>query len=299
MRILQFGKTGQLACELLGIAATSNDIVLRVVPREEADFTRPEEVAEIVRTTHAVDAVINATAYTAVDKAEAEPELARQINARSVEALARACGARHIPLVHVSTDYVFNGMKAGPYTEEDGTDPLNVYGLTKLEGEEAIRAAGNRHIILRTSWVYSAHGRNFVKTMLQLGAAREELRIVDDQHGAPTSAKDIAHAIFSVVRRIVAQEDESLFGTFHFTDSGETTWRGFAEAIFEQAATPIRARVVAISTAEYPTPARRPLNSRLDCTKIKRVYGLAPPPWRESLSAVMGELIRVQAGSAA
>lgn len=294
--ILQFGMVGQLARELTRAASEQARLSIRALHLDQVDFRYPEQVIDAVRAAGPVDAVINATAYTDVDKAESEQDLARQINARSVAALAQTCSETDIPLIHVSTDYVFDGTKTGPYLESDKVNPLGAYGRTKLEGEEAIRAATNRHVIVRTSWVYSAHGSNFVKTMLRLGAERDELRIVDDQHGAPTSAANLASAILAVVGRIVVGSGTDLFGTFHYADRGETTWRRFAEAILEEAApwTKVKARVIPITTAEYPTAARRPMNSRLDCKKIEQVYGVECPAWRESLMRVMEEIRAAQ-----
>ncbi len=297
--VLQFGTVGQLARELIRAASDRASLSIRALHLDRVDFRYPEQVIDAVRAAGPVDAVINATAYTAVDKAESEPDLARQINAVSVAALARICGEKNIPLIHVSTDYVFDGTKVEPYLESDKVNPLNAYGRTKLEGEEAIRAVTDRHVIVRTSWLYSAHGVNFVTTMLRLGGERDELRIVDDQHGTPTSAANLARAILAIVARIAAGGGPELSGTFHYTDRGETTWRRFAEVIFEEAAPPITARVIPVTSAEYPTAARRPLNSRLNCRKIERVYGIVRPHWRESLARVMEELRTVHDRGAA
>ena len=299
--VLQFGTVGQLGRELIRAASGHANLSIRALHLDQVDFRHPQQVIDAVRSAGPLDAVVNATAYTAVDKAEAEQNLARQINAVSVAALAQTCRERNIPLVHVSTDYVFDGTKAEPYLESDKPNPLGTYGRTKLEGEEAIRVAMDRHVIVRTSWVYSAHGANFVKTMLRLGAERDELRIVDDQQGAPTSAANLASAILAIVTRIAAGGGPELFGTFHYTDSGETTWRRFAEAVFEEAASriAIKARIIPITTTDYPTPARRPMNSRLDCIKIEHVYGVVRPPWRESLARVMQEIKTAQNGGVA
>lgn len=297
--ILQFGTSGQLARESLRAAAGRADISIQALGRERVDFRFPDRVADAVRAAGPVDAVINAVAYTAVDRAESEPDLARRINAESVAALARACRQRGLPLIHVSTDYVFDGAKAGPYLETDATNPLGVYGRTKRDGEKAVRAHADRHVIVRSSWVYSSHGANFVRTMLRLGAARDALRVVDDQHGAPTSAADLAGALHGIARKLVTGRDAGDFGTFHYAGGGETTWRCFAEAIFEDVAAcfedagawaSAKARIVPITTAEHAAPARRPANSRLDCAKIERTFGLTPRPWRESLARVLEEL---------
>lgn len=283
LSILQFGTTGQVARALT--AAASPGLAIHALGRAQADLQQPDAIARAICDAGPIDLVVNAAAYTAVDKAESEPDLARLVNTDSVAAMARACAARGVPLIHISTDYVYDGTKPTPYVEGDTTNPLGIYGQTKLEGEDAIRAALPRHVILRTSWVYSPWGTNFVKTMLRLGAERPELRVVDDQHGAPTSARSIARAILAIAPRLVARGDA---GTFHFCDVGETTWRRFAEAIFADAG--IKARVVPIPTTGYPTPASRPLNSRLDCTKVEHVYNIARSPWRDALRRVLKEL---------
>ncbi|MEI9995385.1 MAG: dTDP-4-dehydrorhamnose reductase [Rhizomicrobium sp.] len=290
--ILQFGATGQLARALQRAASAQDGVRLHVLARQDADFRRPEQVRDAVLGSGAIDLVVNATAYTAVDKAESEEVVAQAVNAESVGALAQACHARGIGLVHVSTDYVFDGLKAAPYREDDPVHPLGAYGRSKRDGEQAIRAALAAHAILRTSWIYSADGTNFVKTMLRLGAERDELRIVDDQHGAPTSTASLAQAVLAVARAMLRDPAPARFGTFHYADRGEVTWRGFAEAIFAQCAASagIKARVVPIASADYPTAARRPLNSRLDCTKIERVYGIARPRWQDSLALVLDEI---------
>ena len=299
--VLQFGTVGQLGRELIRAASSQANLSIQALHLDQADFRYPQQVIDAVRAAGPLDAVINATAYTAVDKAESEQDLARQINAVSVAALAQTCSESNIPLIHVSTDYVFDGRKVEPYLESDKPNPLGAYGRTKLEGEEAIRAATDRHVIVRTSWVYSAHGSNFVKTILRLGAERDELRIVDDQHGAPTSAANLASAILAIVTQIAADGGPELFGTFHYADSGETTWRCFAEAVFEGAVpwTAIKARIIPITTAEYPAAAPRQVNSRLDCNRIEQVYGVVRPPWRESLARVMQEIKAAQIGGVA
>jgi len=289
IRILQFGTIGQLGLELLRLADGREDIAIQGVTADEADFRRPEQVAAAVDGAQNIDAVVNTVAYTAVDKAESEEELARLINATSARAMAAACAARNIPLIHVSTDYVFDGRKPSPYVESDATNPLGAYGRTKRDGEVAIAEAGGRHAIVRTSWLYSQHGANFVKTMLRLGGEREELRIVDDQTGAPTSATNLADAILTMALRLACEPGNTdLNGIFHYTDRGETTWRCFAEAIFQQSG--LSPRVVPVTSQEYVTPARRPMNSRLDCSKIEAAYGLKRQEWRQALQAVLLKL---------
>ena len=286
IRILQFGATGQVAHALL--RATDGQFAVRALTRSDADFLHPAQIADAIARSDAADVVINATAYTAVDKAESDEAGAQTVNSESVGALARACAKRSVPLIHLSTDYVFDGTKSTPYLEDDAPHPVSAYGRSKLAGEEAIRSAGRLHAIVRTSWVYSAQGSNFVKTMLRLGRERPELRVVDDQHGAPTSSTSIARAVLTMAERIVRAPAAECFGTFHYTDAGETTWRRFAEAIFARAGLDVR--VVPITTAEYPTPARRPANSRLDCAKIERVFGVSRTHWQESLARVLDEL---------
>jgi dTDP-4-dehydrorhamnose reductase len=243
------------------------------------------------------DMVINAAAYTAVDRAESEPDAAWAANCTGPARLAAACREAAIPLIHISTDYVFDGSKAGTYREDDPVNPLGVYGRSKEAGDRAIREALAEHVILRTAWVYSAHGHNFVKTMLRLAGERPVLRVVADQTGSPTSAADIAAAIAGVVRRLAAGGAQ--WGTYHFVGAGAVTWHGFAEAIFGLAA-PWRGpppRVEAITTADYPTPARRPANSVLDCRYIGEAFGITPRPWREALADVIRELYGSDAGA--
>lgn len=288
-RILQFGATGQLGREIARLVRDRNDIVLRTISFENADFRHPEQVEAAVRAARDIDVVINTVAYTAVDQAETDEPCARLVNTVSPGAMAAACEQRAIPLIHVSTDYVFDGTKPAAYVETDQTNPLNAYGRTKRDGELAITRATPRHVIVRTSWLYSAYGNNFMKTMLRLGREREELRIVDDQTGTPTSATNLAGAILTIADTLVRRPgDAALYGVFHYTDKGETTWRRFAEGIF--AASGLTPRVVPVRTEDYPTAARRPSNSRLDCTKIERVYDLHRQDWKAALAAVLTAL---------
>ena len=218
-------------------------------------------------------------------------DLSFAINRDGPGAMAVACAARGIPLIHVSTDYVFDGTKDGPYTEDDPINPLGVYGASKAAGEEAVRQASPHHVILRTSWVYSAYGTNFVKTMLRLGREREEMRVVADQHGSPTAAADLAAAIVQIAATI-EKTGATAWGTYHLTGSGTTTWYEFADRIFQRLhkRTGKRPRLIAIGTADYPTPARRPANSRLDCSRARDQLGVACPPWQDSLDRVIAEL---------
>jgi len=233
-----------------------------------------------------IAAVINAAAYTAVDKAEGDRAAAKALNVDLPAALARQCGARTIPLVHVSTDYVFDGSSTRPCRTDDPIAPLGVYGATKAAGEAAIREAHDRHVIVRTAWVYSEDGHNFAKTMLRLGREREEVRVVADQRGTPTYAGMLAEAIARITERAISSPGATPWGTYHVTGSGETTWHGFAAAVFAEAA---RAglkvpRLTPIGTADYPTPARRPAYSVLDCSAAVDAFGLNLPPWQETLA---------------
>lgn len=236
--------------------------------------------------------IINGAAYTAVDKAEGDVVAAWTINALAPAVLGAACAAANVPLIQVSTDYVFSGEKIGAFGPDDPVNPLGVYGASKLGGELAVRTSGARHVIVRTAWVVSPHGANFVKTMLRLAADREKLRVVHDQRGSPTSAADLAHALVTIAIRLV-NDQRSTGGTFHFSNSGETSWAGFASEIFRQSA--LRggpwAQVEPITTAEYPTPARRPANSLLSHSTIRAAYGITPRPWEDALSDILDELI--------
>ncbi len=292
MTILLFGGNGQVGHELRRSLATLGDVVATTrsggLPDgtrcETADFDLPDSLPQLVeRVAPAI--VVNAAAYTAVDKAEDDVDAAFRANAEAPGALARLCAGRGIPFVHYSTDYVFDGQGSQPYREDDATAPLGVYGASKLAGEDAIRAAGGRHLILRTAWVYGQHGHNFMKTMLRLGADREELRVVADQVGTPTSARLIA----DTTRDLLGLQDVE--GTYHLTARGETHWHGFATAIFDEAMAQglIRQapRVVPIATSDYPTRARRPAYSCLDVGKLEARLGRAQPGWREGLETVL------------
>lgn len=282
MKLALFGRTGQVATEVRRRAP--DGVKLDIFGRDEADFNVPDDVFEAARRIRA-DAVINAVAHTAVDKAETEPNVANAVNGASVKALAEACAETGIPLVHISTDYVFAGDGARAWTPEDPTHPLGAYGRSKLIGEAGIRAATTRHVILRTSWVFSAHGANFVKTMLRLAAERGELRIVADQVGGPTPASAIADACLTLARALA---DGSAGGTYHFSGAPDASWAEFAREIFRQ--TNLPTRVTDIPTSEYPTPAQRPLNSRLDCSTLQADFGIVRPDWRAALHDVLTEL---------
>lgn len=282
MKILLFGEIGQLGQELIRRAG---DVELEVRGLEEADFTRPETCTAFVENTDA-DVVINAVAYTAVDKAEEDEVLAEQINATTPGALARAAAARGLPFVHVSTDYVFDGSGDQPFAVDAPTGPLGAYGRTKLNGEIAVRAAGGVHAILRTSWVVSSHGHNFIKTMLKLGAERDRLTIVADQVGGPTPAAALADACLAAARQLV--EDPSKSGTYHVSGGPDVSWADFAREIFAQAG--ITCEVADIPSSDYPTPAKRPFNSRMDNSATEAAFGLPRPDWRVGLTEILADL---------
>jgi dTDP-4-dehydrorhamnose reductase len=291
-RILVFGSMGQVGYEVCRLPPPAGFEVLGL-DRAGVDVADPAAVAAAVAAA-APAVVVNATAYTAVDRAESEPEAAMALNRDAPEHMARACAAAGIPLIHISTDYVYDGAKTGPYLETDPVAPLNVYGRTKLEGERAVRAATPRHVILRTSWVYGPRRANFVRTMLRLGSERPELGVVADQHGCPTAAADLARAILAIAGRLTNDPPTEAFGVFHACGAGPTTWHGFAAAIFDLAArrgAPLP-RLRAIATSAYPTPARRPVNSVLDTTRLEAAYGLRLPPWPDSLAACLDEIFR-------
>jgi dTDP-4-dehydrorhamnose reductase len=292
LRVLVFGAGGQVGREICR-AGWPASFKLIPLDRNAADITKAAAVSAVIAR-EKPDLVINLAAYTAVDRAEGEPEAAWAVNCAGAANIAAICGEDATPFVHLSTDYVFDGRKSEPYREEDAVDPLNVYGLSKEAGERAVRAAAPHHIILRTAWVYGAYGANFVKTMLRLGAERPVLRVVADQRGCPTAAADIAAALIAIARQI--ERGGSEWGTFHYTSAGSTSWHGFVEEIFASAqalgAWPSGSgpRIEPITTDQYPTTARRPMNSVLDCSKIAAL-GISPPPWRSSLPAVVRELI--------
>jgi dTDP-4-dehydrorhamnose reductase len=293
--ILVAGKTGQLA-RCLVQEARRRGTALVALGRPELDLTRPETLAPTMAA-HGPRALVNAAAYTAVDKAEAEPALAMAVNRDGAGALAAAAARLGVPFIHVSTDYVFDGRKQGAYVEEDAAAPLGAYGRSKLEGEAAVAGAYPAGVILRTSWVYSPFGQNFVLTMLRLAATREKVGVVADQYGAPTAAFDVAAAILDLINRLTEAGGRHTGGVYHMTAAGETTWHGFAAAIFAGWARR-GGRVPAleaITTAQYPTAAQRPANSRLDCSKAARVFGLALPPWQSSLERCLDELALAQA----
>jgi dTDP-4-dehydrorhamnose reductase len=284
MRILIVGKTGQVGRELAR-ASWPDECEVIQFGRTECDLTDCAAVRRALVDQHP-DFVVNAAAYTAVDRAESEPELAEKVNCAAPAAMAEVCEGVRACLIHLSTDYVFDGLKRCPYLEHDQIAPRSVYGRTKAAGETAVRQRVERHVILRTSWVFAAHGSNFVRTMLRLSGQRTELRVVDDQFGAPTAACDIAGAIVAVVSALSRRS--GVYGTYHFTSADPTTWYGFARTIFELSSR--ETNLVPIATAEYKTPARRPSNSVLDCGRIACDYGIAQPSWRLALAGVLKEM---------
>jgi dTDP-4-dehydrorhamnose reductase len=289
--ILITGGSGQLGQELVKLCK-ARGLAFRAVARPAFDFEQPASVAACFAAANP-DLVINAAAYTAVDKAETEPQAARAGNHTGPLQLAMLCAGKNIPFIHVSTDYVFDGAKGAPYVESDPTNPTGVYGATKRDGEEAILATGAQAIILRTAWVYAAHGKNFARTMLSAARRMPTLRVVADQRGTPTAAPDLARAILDIAARLAQTGWRPEYrGIFHATGAGETTWHGFATAIFEEAAArQSPPQVQPITTADWPTPARRPADSRLDCTKLAQVFGITLPPWRASLGPIVQQLL--------
>lgn len=283
--ILVFGATGQVAREL---ARGAPEAVF--LGRDRVDLSDPAACAAAI-VAHRPTAVINAAAWTAVDKAEAEEAAAAWVNGAAPGAMALACAQMGVPFVHISTDYVFDGSGERAWMPDDPTGPLGAYGRTKLAGEGAVRAAmqqaaGGVHGILRTSWVFSAHGANFVKTMLRVGATRDSLTVVADQVGGPTPAGDIAAAVLAMAARLKDHPEAS--GTYHFSGAPDVSWAGFAREIFARAG--MKTTVTDIPTSAYPTPAQRPANSRLDCTTFTQTFGIPRPDWRAGLDAVLREL---------
>jgi len=293
MRVLIAGWQGQLARALVEIAPGHADVEALAVGRPALDICEPATITRAM-TDFRPDVIINAAAYTAVDKAESEPEAAFALNRDGARLLAEAAAQRGAAIIHVSTDYVFDGAKPAAYVEDDPTGPLNVYGRSKLEGEIAVRAANPRHLIVRTSWVHSASGANFVKTMLRLAGDRKMVRVVDDQVGTPTYAPHLAEAILELARGMTgAGEGDPRWGTYHAAGTGAVSWCGLAREVFRVsgAASGPAAEVEGITTADYPTPARRPANSRLDGTRLRTVHAITLPPWQVGVAEGVGRLV--------
>lgn len=293
MRIAVTGKTGQVVTALVERGGLAGVDVF-TIGRPEIDLAKPVSILPTL-TRLAPDVVVSAAAYTAVDKAESEPEIAFMVNAQGPALIATAAHELGVPVIHLSTDYVFDGRKASPYDETDQPGALSVYGQTKLAGEQAVRIATRNSVILRTAWVYSPFGSNFLKTMLRLAGERPEIRVVDDQRGNPTSALDIADAILKVAQNLVTSPQEIILrDTFHLAGSGEASWADFATEIFalSGATGGPSAKVTRINAAEYPTPAPRPANSRLSSKKLQVLHGVTMPDWRASTREVVERLLR-------
>jgi dTDP-4-dehydrorhamnose reductase len=291
LRIAVTGTNGQVARSLLErSAATACEVVC--IGRPMLDLARPETIEHALAGITA-DVLVNAAAYTDVNKAEAEPDLAELVNAQAAGMLAAAAHARGFPLIHLSTDYVFDGSKRDAYVESDALCPINAYGRSKANGERVVAAAHPQHVILRTAWLYSPINRNFVRTMLALARSQSEVRVVADQTGNPTAADEVAESILMVARNLAEGHGAERYGTFHIAANGAATWAEFATAIFAAAAARggPSARVVPIASADYQTPAQRPANSRLDCTKIARVHGVSLPHWQSSLGPCVGRIL--------
>lgn len=292
-RVLLFGSRGQAGTELQRSFGGWAEII--ACDRKRVDLADEKAVRRLIQET-SPDVILNAAAYTAVDKAESEAEMAMAINADAPRAMAEEGARRNALLVHYSTDYVFDGAKEGAWTESDAPHPLNAYGTSKLAGEQAIRNSGGSHLIFRTSWVYGPHGSNFLFTMLRLGKERDQIRVVDDQTGAPTSSIAIADATRTIVQGALEGrfgDAKEWAGLYHMTCGDSVTWRGFAQAIFERAESLLEGRTpeaIPIPSSEYPTPARRPRNSVLNCEKLHSHFGVALPAWQTALNAVLQAL---------
>jgi dTDP-4-dehydrorhamnose reductase len=292
IRLAVIGKTGQVARALAEAALSDPRVEVVCFGRPELDLTDAETLRSCLRSA-GPGLIVNAGAYTAVDQAETEPERAEAVNGVGAGALAQAAAELGVPLIHLSTDYVFDGVKAGAYTEEDQPSPRSVYGASKLAGELAVAELCPDHVILRTAWVYAPYGKNFVRTMCSLALTKDEVRVVNDQFGCPTYAPEIARAIFEVAAEILQNPSKPHWrGLFHLAGTGETSWAGFAETIFSFLAAKglRRPAIVPIPSCEYPTRATRPANSRLDCRKLERVYGIRLADWQDSLVACLNLL---------
>ncbi|PRP69279.1 dTDP-4-dehydrorhamnose reductase [Chromobacterium amazonense] len=296
-RILITGKNGQVGHELQRALAPLGELV--ALDREGMDLAKGDAIPALLDALRP-DIIVNPAAYTAVDKAESEPELAHAINAVAPGMMAQWAEANDALLVHYSTDYVFKGSGTAPWSEDDAADPQSVYGLSKWQGEQAVREATERHLILRTSWVFGAHGANFLKTMLRLAGERTELKVVADQIGAPTSAALIAGTTAQMIQRYLADGERSPFGTYHLAAAGETSWHGYAQYLIGQAGklgfplTLTTDAVYGIPTEAYPLPAKRPANSRLNCNKLQRDFGITLPAWQHGVDTVLASLWQQQ-----
>jgi dTDP-4-dehydrorhamnose reductase len=298
LKILLLGKNGQVGWELQRSLSPLGEVLAldRHSTLHCGDLSQPEGLGQTVRNWRP-DVIVNAAAHTAVDKAESEPDLARGLNATAPAALAQVAAEIGAWLVHYSTDYVFNGQGDQPWQEGDTTGPLSVYGQTKLEGEQAIAASGCQYLVFRTSWVYAARGGNFAKTMLRLAGERERLTVIDDQHGAPTGADLIADVTAHAIRQVMAKPTPALMGIYHLVASGETSWHGYASHVIDQARALRSPQVLKVTeiapvpTTAFPTPAQRPLNSRLSTHKLQQSFGLVLPPWQQGVNRMLAEIL--------
>jgi dTDP-4-dehydrorhamnose reductase len=292
MKMLITGAYGQLGREIIDVTQSKECPVL-APPEDDLDICDLDKIDNVI-TELKPELVINTAAYTQVDKAETEEELAFKVNKTGCTNLARMCTKHKIPLVHISTDYVFDGLKGTPYAETDPISPLGVYGRSKAEGESEIRSYLKEHIILRTSWLYGTHGHNFVKTMLNLATSKKEIRVVADQYGSPTNAADIARTILSIAEQLQSGNKNS-WGTYHYCGQGIISWHTFAEKIIELAGQQGKVRtprVEPVTTDEYPTPAKRPVYSALDCSHIYKKFNISPRPWQKSLETTIRKLLK-------
>ncbi|MDP9632010.1 UNVERIFIED_ORG: dTDP-4-dehydrorhamnose reductase [Ensifer adhaerens] len=292
-RMVVTGREGQVVLSLLERGETDGRFEIVALGRPELDLSTPETVEAALRQAMP-DVIVSAAAYTAVDQAESNEEAATVINGIAAGKIADVAAALGVPVIHLSTDYVFDGSKSSPYLESDPVAPIGAYGRSKLAGEQAVAAAANNHAILRTAWVYSPFGKNFLKTMLKLAETRDSLNVVDDQIGNPTSSLDIADAVLTVAANLLASDDPALRGTFHMAGAGEASWADFAVEIFARSAQVegVTAKVGRILSSAYPTPAKRPANSRLDCSLLEARHGAKLPDWRQSTANIVERLAR-------
>jgi dTDP-4-dehydrorhamnose reductase len=298
MKILVTGKNGQVGHELMRSLAPLGQVV--GVDVKECDLAQSAAIEALLERVRP-DIIVNPAAYTEVDKAEAEPTIAHAVNAQAPKLLARYAARHNIPIIHFSTDYVFDGKKEGAYVEEDEANPRSVYGKTKWLGEDSVRKLAAKHIIIRTSWVFGGHGVNFLKTMLKLGSERDKLSVVSDQFGAPTSARMLADAVAQIIKELGEPGSYRKYGTYHVVARGETTWHGYAQVVLEKAikhGMPIKMNpkeIKPITSKEYPMPASRPENSRLDTTKVSMVFSVSLPNWQDEVEKVIQELVKAKA----
>jgi dTDP-4-dehydrorhamnose reductase len=292
LRMVVTGQKGQVVRSLVERASASLRFEIVALGRPDLDLLRTDEIAPVIESARP-DIIISAAAYTAVDQAESDQEAATRINGTAVGRIAHAAARMDVPIIHLSTDYVFDGSKSAPYTENDPTAPISAYGRSKLAGESALANATDNYAILRTAWVYSPFGRNFLRTMLKLAQIRETIGVVDDQIGNPTSALDIANSIFLIAENLLSSDDAGLRGIFHMTGRGQASWADFASEIISQSARlgGPTAIVERVSSNAYPTPAARPANSRLDCSRLFEIHGVQLPDWRQSTAEIIARLM--------